>query len=37
MLYEIGGVGEAVAKAALLRVSHKMPVKTRFVFRRHTL
>jgi large subunit ribosomal protein L16 len=37
MLYEIGGVGEAVAKAALLRVSHKMPVKTRFVYRRHTL
>ena len=37
MLYEIGGVGEDVAKAALLRVSHKMPVKTRFVYRRHGL
>ncbi|MEW6249403.1 MAG: 50S ribosomal protein L16 [Planctomycetota bacterium] len=37
VLYEIGGVGEDVAKAALLRVSHKMPVKTRFVYRRHGL
>jgi large subunit ribosomal protein L16 len=35
MIYEIGGVGEEVAKRALLRVSHKMPVKTRFVHRRH--
>ena len=37
MLYEIGGVNEAVAKAALLRVAHKMPVKTRFVYRRHVV
>ena len=35
VLYEIGGVAEDIAKAALLRVSHKMPVKTRFVYRRH--
>ncbi len=35
MLYEIGGVGEDIAKAALLRVAHKMPVKTRLVYRRH--
>jgi large subunit ribosomal protein L16 len=35
MLYEIGGVSEDVAKAALLRVAHKMPVKTRFVMRQH--
>jgi len=35
VLMEIGGVGEAAAKAALLRVSHKMPVKTRFIIRRH--
>ena len=35
VMYEIGGVGEDLAKLALLRVAHKMPVKTRFVFRRH--
>ncbi|MFQ5804943.1 MAG: 50S ribosomal protein L16 [Phycisphaerae bacterium] len=37
VMYEIGGVGEEVAKQALLRVAHKMPVKTRFVARRHTV
>ena len=37
VLYEIGGVEENVAKEALLRVAHKMPVKCRFVTRRHTL
>lgn len=37
VLYEIGGVSEDVAKAALLRVAHKMPVRTRFVIRRHSL
>lgn len=37
MLFEIGGVGEATAKSALLRVAHKMPVQTRFVVRRHGL
>ena len=37
VLYEIGGVEEDVAKEALLRVAHKMPVKCRFVTRRHTL
>jgi large subunit ribosomal protein L16 len=37
VMYEIGGVGEDLAKLALLRVAHKMPVKTRFVFRRHGL
>ncbi len=37
VLYEIGGVEEEVAKEALLRVAHKMPVKCRFVTRRHTL
>ena len=36
VLYEIGGVEEAVAKEALVRVAHKMPVKTRFVTRRHS-
>ncbi|TWT42243.1 50S ribosomal protein L16 [Phycisphaerae bacterium RAS1] len=37
VMYEIGGVAEEAAKAALLRVAHKMPVKTRFVVRRHSL
>ena len=37
MLYEIGGVAEEVAKSALVRVAHKMPVKCRFVTRRHSL
>lgn len=37
VLYEIGGVDEDVAKRALLRVSHKMPVKCRFITRRHSL
>ena len=33
ILYEIGGVPEDLAKKALLRVAHKMPVKCRFVTR----
>ena len=37
VIYEVGGVGEEIAKTALLRVAHKMPVKTRFVHRRHTV
>ena len=37
ILYEIGGVSEEVAKVALLRVAHKMPIRCRFVTRRHTL
>lgn len=35
ILYEIGGVDEATAKMALLRVAHKLPVRCRFVVRRH--
>jgi large subunit ribosomal protein L16 len=35
--FEIGGVAEDVAKQALLRVAHKMPVRCRFVKRRHSL
>ncbi len=34
MLYEIAGVAEDVAKQALARVAHKMPVRCRFVGRR---
>ena len=37
ILYEISGVEEEVARSALARVSHKMPVQCRFVVRRHTL
>ncbi len=37
ILYEIGGVAEDIAKIALVRVAHKMPVKCRFVTRRHSL
>ena len=35
--FEIGGVPEDVAKQALVRVAHKMPVRCRFVKRRHAL
>jgi len=37
IMVEIGGVDEIVAKQALARVAHKMPVKCRFVKRRHSL
>jgi large subunit ribosomal protein L16 len=37
ILYEIGGVDMEVARIALCRIAHKMPVKCRFVTRRHTL
>src|SRR4030043_770915 len=36
ILFEISGVDEEVAKRALLRVAHKMPVKCRLVRRRRT-
>jgi large subunit ribosomal protein L16 len=35
--FEIGGVSEDIAKQALSRVAHKMPVRCRFVKRGHTL
>ncbi|MHC4127007.1 MAG: 50S ribosomal protein L16 [Planctomycetota bacterium] len=34
MLYEIAGVPELLAKEALARIAHKMPVRCRFVGRR---
>ncbi len=37
VLFEVGGVTESIAKQALARVSHKMPVRCRFVKRRHAL
>ena len=35
MLFEIGGVTENVARQALARVAHKLPIRCRFVHRRH--
>jgi len=37
VIYEIAGVPEEIAKTALLRIAHKMPVRTRFVSRQHEL
>jgi large subunit ribosomal protein L16 len=37
VLFEIGGVPEALAKDALRRVAHKMPVRCRLVHRKHSL
>ena len=37
ILFEIAGVDEPTAKRCLARVAHKMPVKTRFVKRMHTV
>jgi large subunit ribosomal protein L16 len=37
VLCEIAGVDELTAKKALARVAHKMPVRCRFVSRRHTV
>jgi large subunit ribosomal protein L16 len=34
ILFEIGGVSEDLARQALARVAHKMPVRTKFVPRR---
>jgi len=36
VMFEIGGVSEDVAKQALVRVAHKMPIRCRFVKRRHS-
>ena len=37
VLFEIAGVPEDLAKRALRRVAHKMPVHCRFLHRRHSL
>jgi large subunit ribosomal protein L16 len=36
IMFEVGGVNEDVAKQALVRVAHKMPIRCRFVKRRHS-
>ena len=35
VLFEVGGVPEDVAREALARTAHKVPIKTRLVLRRH--
>ena len=37
VLFEVAGVDEPTAKRALARVAHKMPVKCRFVSRKHAV
>jgi len=37
VLYEIGGLPQEVARQALNRASHKLPVRTRMIRRRQTL
>ena len=37
IIFEIAGVDEAVAKRAFARVACKMPVRCRFMHRRHTM
>lgn len=37
VLFEIAGVPEDLARRALRRVAHKMPLRCRFLHRRHTL
>jgi large subunit ribosomal protein L16 len=37
VLFEIGGVDEPTAKAALRRIAAKMPVRCRLIHRRHTV
>lgn len=37
VMYEIAGVSEDIAKRAMARIAHKMPVKCRFVTRAHEL
>ena len=37
MLYELAGIPEDMARETFCRVAHKMPVKCRFVTRRHTI
>lgn len=37
VMFEVGGVDEEVAKKALIRIAHKMPIRCRFIRRRHSL
>jgi len=33
VMFELSGVGETVAKEAMLRAAHKLPIKTKFIIR----
>lgn len=37
VLFEVGGIPETVAKDALRRIAHKMPVPCRLIHRKHSL
>ncbi|MBI3269612.1 MAG: 50S ribosomal protein L16 [Planctomycetes bacterium] len=37
VLYEVGGVNEALAREALNLIAHKMPIRCKMVLRRHGL
>jgi large subunit ribosomal protein L16 len=37
VMFEMGGIAEDVAKRAMARIAHKMPIKCRFIARRHTV
>ncbi len=37
VMFEIAGIDEVTAKKCLARVAHKLPVKCRFVTRKHTV
>ena len=37
VMFEVAGVDEEMAKSALSRIAHKLPVATRMIRRRHTL
>ncbi len=37
VMFEIAGVPELLAREAILRAAHKLPIKTKFVTREHTL
>lgn len=37
VMFEVSGVDERTAKQVLARVAHKLPVKTRFMERRHAV
>jgi large subunit ribosomal protein L16 len=37
IIYEVAGVSEDIARQAMNRVAHKMPLRVRFIHRRHGL
>jgi len=37
VIFEVAGVDEATAKRALSRVAHKMPIRCRFISRKHAV